>query len=138
MAKNKTKVTEVAVSDFLGRVEPPHRQADAKVVCELMQRVSGFEPKMWGPTIVGFGQRHYRYASGREGDTLLVGFSPRKASLVFYIGAVAQPQLLVRLGKHTTGRSCLYVRSLADIDLSLLETMIERSLEAARRNEVAA
>ena len=129
MAENKTRVTNVTVADFLDQVQPPQRQDDARVVCELMQRLSGNEPRMWGPSIIGFGVEHYRTPAGREGDVCRIGFSPRKPQLVFYIGAVSQPDLLAKLGKHSTGKGCLYIKRLADIDSSVLEALIQRRLE---------
>ena len=110
MAKpNKTEPTADSVDDFLAAVEHPVRRADAQQLCAMMQRVSGEEPVLWG-SIVGFGTYHYRYESGREGDFMRVGFSPRKANLVLYLmpGVERFPELLQRLGKHKHGQSCLY------------------------------
>jgi hypothetical protein len=125
---NKTKVTAVAVSDFLAAIEPEGRREDALALCAVMQRLSGEPPRMWGPSIVGFGVRHYRYDSGREGEILKVGFSPRKPATVLYIGGGAQPELVARLGKITTGKSCIYVKRLADVDTEVLEEIITRTL----------
>lgn len=127
---NKTTATEASVKDFLASVEPERKRQDAEALDALFQRVTGFQPRMWGPTIVGYGQYHYRYATGREGDFLATGFSPRKASLSIYImpGYGDFGDLLARLGKHKTGKSCLYVNKLADIDLSVLEELIAAGL----------
>ena len=128
-AENKTKATEVSVASFVDRVEPEQRQADARTVIELMERVSGEPAKMWGPSIIGFGATHYRYESGREGDICRIGFSPRKAQLVFYLGTSfpGRDTMLTELGKHSTGKSCLYVKKLADVDLAVIERMVTAS-----------
>jgi len=127
MAKaNKTVETEASVEDFLARVDIPQRVADARVLIELMARISGEPAKLWGPSIIGFGSVHYRYESGREGDMPAIAFSPRKAELVLYIGA-SNPNiaaLLPDLGKHKTGRGCLYVKKLADVDMGMLEAVV--------------
>ena len=125
---NKTQATAVPVADFIAAVEPQGRREDALTLCAMMQRLSGEPPRMWGPSIIGFGVRHYRYDSGREGEILKVGFSPRKAATVLYIGGGAQPALVARLGRITTGKSCIYVKQLADVDTTVLEEMIVRTL----------
>lgn len=126
---NKTKVTEVTVEAFLAGVESEVRRKDALVLCEMMERLSGEPPRMWGPSIVGFGVRQYRYESGREGETLKVGFSPRKPATVLYsLGAVENAALVASLGKITTGKGCVYVKSLADVDLGVLEALIVKAL----------
>jgi len=123
--KAKTKVTEVTVEDFLAQVEPPVRREDGKVLVDLMREVSGQEPKMWGPTIIGFGSYRYRYESGAEGVSLKMGFSPRKASLVFYLPKTDDRQaLLDRLGKYDHGKSCIYVNKLADVDMGVLKQLV--------------
>ncbi|TRW14163.1 DUF1801 domain-containing protein [Glacieibacterium frigidum] len=133
MAETKTKPTSVSVDDFIASVEKPVRRADAATLCDLMARVTGETPTMWGPTIIGFGTYHYRYASGHEGDMCRVGFSPRAANLVLYVGSFPElDSLLGRLGKFKGSKSCLYVNKLADIDLAVLEDIIRRSYEAAR------
>ncbi len=126
MSQNKTQPTDVDPAAFIATVEHPTRRADAEVLLELMGRVTGYPAQMWGPTIVGFGRYHYRYDSGREGDFLITGFSPRKANLVIYIlpGYDDLSEELSRLGKHRMGRSCLYINKLADIDLGVLEEMV--------------
>jgi hypothetical protein len=135
MAKaNKTKPTAVEVDDFLGRVSDPAKRADALALVQMMRSATGAPAVMWGPSIVGFGSYHYRYESGHEGDSPIVGFSPRKASLVLYIvtGFAEAGPLLARLGKHTTGKSCLYIKRLADVDVAVLRTLIEQSVAGVR------
>ena len=123
---NKTAVTSASVTEFINGVESDARRADAKALLAMMKRITGEKPKMWGPSMVGFGRYHYKYDSGREGDMLRTGFSPRKANLVVYImpGFKSYGTLLKRLGKHKTGASCLYINKLADVDLSVLEKLI--------------
>lgn len=122
----KSRPTEADVGAFLERVEPAVRRADGNVVCELMRKVSGQEPRMWGPSIIGFGRHAYRYASGHGGETSRIGFSPRKTALVFYLSCDASEwaPLLARLGKHSTGVGCLYIKKLADVDMGVLEELI--------------
>ena len=134
MAENKTRATEASVEAFLAAVEPEQRRIDGRVVLEMMARISGEPPKMWGPSIIGFGSCHYRYESGREGDMSRIGFSPRKAQLVLYLvdGFAGHAALLARLGKHSTSKSCLYIKKLADVDLAVLETLIAESFEYIR------
>lgn len=134
MAENKTQSTEASVTGFLDAVEPEQKREDARTVCAMMERLSGHPPKMWGPSIIGFGQYHYKYDSGREGDFLLTGFSPRKSDLSLYImdGYQDRSEILSRLGKHKTGKSCLYVKKLSDIDLDVLEELITDSLDYMR------
>ena len=126
MADNKSRPTEVDPHDFLDTVENPTRRSDAEVLLEMMKRVTGCEPRMWGPSIIGFGRYHYRYDSGREGDSMITGFSPRKANLVIYVmpGYEDRTEQLDALGKHRLGKSCLYVNRLADVDLSVLEQIV--------------
>ena len=135
MAQRKTTQNESDVNAFLDAVENPRRRADARQLLALMQEMTGELPKMWGPSIVGFGRYHYRYASGREGDSLVVGFSPRKQNLVIYImpGFSDYGELLGRLGKFRTGRSCLYVNKLDDVDLGSLEELVRESVAEMRR-----
>jgi len=134
MAENKTKPTTVSVSAFLDACTDEARRADAKALARLMQKVTGYEPSMWGPSIVGFGTYHYIYESGREGDMLIVGFSPRKAANVLYgaIGFSGAEALLARLGKFTTGKGCLYIKKLADVDVKVLETLLEKAVAATK------
>jgi hypothetical protein len=131
MAVNKTKATEASVAAFVDALEPA-RRLDAKAVMRMMKNATGEKPKMWGPSIIGFGIQHYKYESGREGDTVLVGFSPRKAATVMYglIGSKDAEALLTKLGKHTTGKGCLYIKSLSDVDEKVLEELIAKSVAA--------
>ena len=135
MSQRKTTQHEGDVNGFLDAVENPRCRADARQLLALMQAVTGESPKMWGSSIVGFGSYHYRYASGREGDSLVVGFSPRKQNLVIYImpGFSDYGELLGKLGKFRTGKSCLYVNKLDDIDLGLLEELVRASVAEMRR-----
>lgn len=131
MAEIKTRPTEVSVDDFLDGVEHPVRRADGKALRAMMERVTGEPALMWGPSIVGFGRYHYRYASGHEGDMARVGFSPRKAHLVLYLGGFPEFEtLLAKLGKHKGSKACLYLSKLADVDPAVLEEMVRRSYEA--------
>ncbi len=134
MAKNKTQPTATSVDDFLAAVEPEARREDARTLCTVMARLSSEPPVLWGPTIVGFGSYHYQYESGREGDIPRVGFSPRKPAHVLYIdGGFPRYELLVgKLGKLSRGKSCLYVKRLGDIDLTVLEALITESLAHLR------
>ena len=123
------------VDAFLATVENPRRRADAGRVLDLMREVTGEPPKMWGSSIVGFGSYRYRYASGRDGSSLVVGFAPRKQNLVLYImpGFSSHAALLSRLGKFRTGKSCLYVNRLDDVDLNVLEALVRESVAEMRR-----
>ncbi|VXC67891.1 conserved hypothetical protein [Oceanicaulis sp. 350] len=131
MAQNKTQPTPVDVDTFLSAVEPERRREDGQALNALFQRVTGWSPRMWGPSMIGFGAYHYRYDSGREGDFLATGFSPRKTNLSIYImpGYADYSDILSRLGKHKTGKSCLYVSKLADVDLDVLSELIQAGLE---------
>lgn len=137
-AENKTKATEVSVASFVARVEPGQRQADARAVIGLMERVSGEPARMWGPSIIGFGINRYRYESGREGEICRIGFSPRKPQLVFYLGTSfpGRDAMLAELGKHATGKGCLYVKTLSDVDMAVLERMVEPSWAHKSESEI--
>jgi hypothetical protein len=141
MPENKTKPTTSSVNTFIDTVADPARRADAKELVRLMQRISGEEPVLWGPSIVGFGSYHYRYDSGREGDMPLIGFSPRKAALVLYsmLGHGDANVLLAKLGRHTTGKGCLYIKKLADVDRRVLEALIANAVahDRTRQNAVS-
>ena len=136
MATNKTAPNQNDPAAFIAAVEHDTRRADAEVLLEMMRRVTGCEPKMWGPTIIGFGSYHYKYDSGREGDMLITGFSPRKANLVLYIlpGYEDLGDVLAELGKHKIGKSCLYVNKLADVDLEVLEKIVADGVATVRAN----
>jgi hypothetical protein len=131
MAENKTKPTKVSVAAFLNAVADPARRADAKALVKLMQNAAGERPQMWGPSIIGFGSYHYKYDSGREGDMPIVAFSPRKAATVLY-GVAGAKALLPKLGKHTTGKGCLYIAKLADVDQQVLQEMVVQAVTATR------
>lgn len=133
MGENKTVETGASVDQFLDGIVNEKRRADARALLDLMRRVTGVEARMWGPSIVGFGKYRYRYDSGREGEMLRVGFSPRKANLSLYLISKDDEysRMLARLGKHRTGGSCLYINNLRDVDLEVLERMIARSWELA-------
>jgi len=134
MAGNKTIATDSSVAQFLASIDHRVRQSDAHALSAMMGRITGEAPRMWGSSIVGFGQYHYRYDSGREGDFMITGFAPRKANLVLYImgGFEGFDDLRARLGKHKVGKSCLYINKLADVDLTVLEELITRSVAAMR------
>ena len=135
MSEIKTRPTDASVEAFIDAVDHPRRREDARTLLELMQRVTGEQPVMWGPSIVGYGSYHYRYASGQEADWPITGFSPRKQNLSIYImtGFEASDELLTRLGKHKTGKSCLYVNKLADVDLDVLEKLVRASVAEMKR-----
>jgi hypothetical protein len=127
----KTKPTVVSVDDFLAGVEPEGRQEDARTLSAMMARISGEPAVMWGPSIVGFGQYHYRYDSGREGDMCRIGFSPRKGALTLYamVPYHDPSPLLASLGKHSTGKGCLYIKKLSDVDADVLEALVVEGWE---------
>ena len=131
MAENTTQVTKLSVAAFLDSVTDAGRRADARVLVKMMQSATGEKPKMWGPSIVGFGSYHYKYDSGREGDMPVVAFSPRKAAMVLY-GLMGSGEPISQLGKHTAGKGCLYVKKLADVDQKVLGAMIAKSVAARR------
>ena len=130
MAELKTKQNETSIADFLNNIPDEQKRQDCLALQELMQQVTGAEPKMWGDSIVGFGTYHYKYASGRQGEWFLMGFSPRKQNLTLYIlaGFDQYDELLERLGKHKTGKSCLYIKQLADIDIVTLRELVQQSV----------
>ena len=129
MAETKTKPTEVTPESFIEAVDHPGKREDGKVLDALFRKITGEAPKMWGPTIVGYGQYHYRYDSGHEGEYCVVGFSPRKNALVLYLlnGYDEAGSQLEKLGTYTIGKSCLYIKRLSDVDLDVLREMIETS-----------
>jgi hypothetical protein len=130
MAELKTKPTSVDVLQFIDGVQDEKRRADCLTLVSLMREILKEEPVMWGPAIVGFGRYHYKYDSGREGEWMVAGFSPRKSDLTLYLMSAfeGKEELLAKLGKHKTGKSCLYVRRLADIDATVLRELISRSV----------
>ena len=139
MAQNKTQPTASSVTAFIASIPDGTRRADAEALVELMRDAAGEEPKMWGPSIIGFGSFHYRYESGREGDMPLISFSPRKAATVLYNATQSSDSaaFLARLGKYTTGKGCLYIKKLDDVDRGVLKTMMIESLAALRKRHGA-
>ena len=137
MAELKTKPTKASVSSFLNKVADKSRREDCLKVLEIMKDVTGEEPEMWGESIVGFGRYRYEYESGTKGEWMITGFSPRKGDLTLYLmsGFEAVPDLMARLGKHKTGKSCLYLKKLEDVDLKVLRKIVEKSVKgmASRR-----
>jgi len=136
MAELKTRQTDADVAAFLDGVENPQRREDSHEVLKLMKSVTRAEPKMWGSSIVGFGPYHYVYESGREGDWFLTGFSPRKQALTLYImaGFERYDELMQRLGKYRTGKSCLYINKLEDVDKKVLKELITESVRHMKKN----
>lgn len=135
-ADNKTKATGVHPSEFIAGVEPEKKKADAEALLAFFNRVTGLKPKMWGPSIIGYGRYHYKYESGREGEFMLTGFSPRKQNLSLYIMPGYRfgdmQEKLGRLGKHKVGKSCLYINKLADVDMDVLEEIVRDGVDYMR------
>lgn len=132
MAKAAPKTTETAASvdAFVKKIDDKERQADCFAIVEAMKKASGFEPKMWGPAIIGFGSYHYVYESGHEGDAPLVGFSPRKTAFALYIANFDDKELLLeKFGKHKTAKACVYVKKLADVDVNVLKKLVAGSVK---------
>ena len=130
----KTKLTDASVAEFLNRIEDDTRRMDGFRVLEMYRRATGDQPKMWGPAIIGFGMRKYKYPDGREMDWMVAGFSPRKQNLTLYVicDSPNQAGLLAKLGKHTTSKACLYIKKLAQIDEAVLEEVIKDSTDYIR------
>ncbi|MDM5334615.1 DUF1801 domain-containing protein [Ureibacillus composti] len=137
MAKyeQKTKQTDNSVIEFIESVDSPKKREDAYKLLQIFEETSGYDAKMWGPSIIGFGSYHYKYATGHEGDAPLVGFSPRKAkiSLYFATGDTEREETLQRFGKHTTGKACVYINKVADIDVEVLKELIAQSITFLRK-----
>ena len=135
MAELKTRTTSASVVAFLKRIDDEARREDCRTLVRVMKRATGARPRMWGPSMVGFGSYHYRYASGHEGDCFLAGFAPRKRELTLYImpGFDRYKTLLARLGKYRAGKACLYVRRLADVDLVMLEKLVTASVKHVKQ-----
>ncbi len=133
MAELKTKVNDASVSTFLNNIEDEEKRAGSFEILKIMKQVTRKEPKMWGASIIGFGDIHYKYESGREGDWFITGFSPRKQNLTLYVMGSYNPhtELLKKLGKHKTGVGCLYIKKLKDVDAKVLKELIEKSVKAA-------
>jgi hypothetical protein len=134
MAENKTKATKASVAGYVAAIKDPGRRKDCAALAKIMAKASKEKPVMWGTSIVGFGSYHYKYDSGREGDMPLIGFSPRKTATVLYgmTGVSNSGALLARLGQHTTGKGCLYIKKLADVDHRVLEALMIKSVAAKR------
>ncbi len=135
MAENKTQATEASVDAHLATIDDEGRRNDCAALVKLMSKVTRAQPKMWGPSIVGFGSYHYRYDSGREGDSCATGFASRKGDISIYLVAEfpGQDELLAQLGRHKMGKACLYVRKLADVDMKVLEKLVAGSVAEVRR-----
>jgi len=131
MAELKTKVSKASVDNFLNSVKDEQKRKDSFKILEMMKKITKEEPKMWGPSIVGFGSYHYKYASGHEGDMCIAGFSPRKEALTIYIlpGFEKYDSLMKKLGKYKTGKSCLYIKKLDDVDTKVLKELISESVK---------
>jgi hypothetical protein len=134
MAEMKTKPTDHSVEEFLNEVADEERRADCFQVAKIMEEITGEKPKMWGPSIVGFGSYHYKYASGREGDWPVTGFSPRKKDLTLYLmmGFQKHGELMEKLGRHSAAKSCLYIKRLSDIHVPTLKKLIKESVKELR------
>lgn len=134
--ENKTQPTKVNPKTYISSIDHPKRKEDGLVLLDFFNRVTGLKPVMWGPSIIGYGRYHYKYESGREGEFLITGFSPRKTALTVYIlpGYQDMHEELSRLGKHRTGRSCLYINKLEDIDMDVLQEIVLNGLEYMREN----
>jgi hypothetical protein len=129
MAELKTQPSDASVEEFLNTISDETKRRDSFIILDLMRKVTGAEPRMWGSSIVGFGEKHYRYESGREIDWFVAGFSPRKQNLTLYLtyGDLQNSELLQKLGKYKTGKGCLYINKLADVDLAVLKEIIDQS-----------
>ena len=135
MAENKTQATKASVTEFIKAIDDPVRRADVRKVAAMMRKATGKRAKMWGSSIVGYGTYRYKYASGREGEFMMVGYSPRKQALSVYImaGFSKYGSLMARLGKYKTGKSCLYIKRLSDIDEEILQRLINESVKYMRK-----
>lgn len=138
MAEAKTKQTNASVKDFLNKIEDEERRKDCLAVAKMMEEITRDKPKMWGPSIVGFGSYHYKYASGHEGDWPIAAFSPRKRDLTLYLmpGFEDSKELMEALGKHSTGKSCLYIKRLSDIHLPTLKKLVKESVKKMRKQKL--
>lgn len=136
MAENKTKANKASVTEFINSIEDRQKRADVRKVAAMMRKATGKRAKMWGPSIVGFGTYHYKYESGREGDFMVSGFSPRKQALTVYIlaGFKRFDALMSKLGTYKTGKSCLYIKRLSDVDEKVLQKLIDGSVKYMRKN----
>src|SRR5262245_53864341 len=139
MAENKTKATDASVQDYLAAIKDQMRRNDCEALTKLIAAATGHRPKMWGPTIVGFGSYHYNYESGREGDSCIVGFSSRKGDITLYglRSAVNADGLLAKLGKHKGGKGCVYIKTLADVDMTILAQLVASAAAETKRRYAA-
>lgn len=135
MTENKTKPTTITVGSFIKKIKDPQLRKDCDTIIEIMESVSKLKPVMWGSAIIGFGTRHYVYESGREGETMIVGFSPRKQAVALYLAGGLEPLLdeLSNLGKHTTGKGCLYIKSLKDVDIPTLKKILTKAYRSVKQ-----
>lgn len=138
MAELKTKPSKQSVAQFIKQIDDQQKREDSKAIIKIMEELTKAKPVMWGPSIIGFGTLHYKYESGREGDWFLTGFSPRKQNLTLYImsGFEPHPDVLEKLGKYKTGKSCLYIKKLEDIDLKVLKKLIRESIKAVKKSKM--
>lgn len=136
MAELKTKVNKASVDKFVKSIKDEQTREDCYKILDIMQKATKAEPKMWGTSIVGFGDYHYKYASGREGDWFLVGFSPRKQNLTIYLmdGLDVHKDLLKKLGKYSTGKGCLYIKKLEDVDIKVLKELVSKSVKRMKES----
>ena len=137
MADLKTKPNKASIDKFLNSIKDEKKRSDSYKILDIMKKITKEEPTMWGPSIIGFGSYHYKYASGREGDFFLTGFSPRKQSLTLYIitGFKRYDELMKKLGKYKTGSSCLYINKLEDVDIKVLKTLITESVKYMKKKK---
>ena len=135
MAEQKTKPTKVSVADFIDKADSEQVRDDCRALVKMMRKITGSPPKMWGPSIIGFGQYHYKYESGHEGDACIAGFSPRKGNLTVYISPEFPKRegLLKKLGKHKSSKSCVYIKKLEDVDMDVLEKLVKESVDCVRK-----
>ena len=138
MAELKTKPNKQSVAQFIKQIDDEQKREDSKTIIKIMEELTKAKPVMWGPSIIGFGTLHYKYESGREGDWFLTGFSPRKQNLTLYImsGFDPHPDVMDQLGKYKTGKSCLYIKKLEDIDLKILKKLIRESIKAVKKSKM--
>ncbi|MBE2226406.1 MAG: DUF1801 domain-containing protein [Ignavibacteria bacterium] len=138
MTEIKTKATNVSVKKFIDAVDDEEKRKDSHVLVKMMEKITGEKPKMWGPSIIGFGKYEYRYESGHGGEMCVAGFSPRKAAITIYIlmGFEKTPELLKKLGKHKVSKACLYIKRLSDIDLKVLEELVKMSVKEIKSYKV--
>jgi Domain of unknown function (DU1801) len=138
MAELKTKVTKESVTAFIDKVEDEKRRKDCLAIIDIMKDATKAKPEMWGPSIVGFGRYRYKYETGREGEWMVTGFSPRKDNLTLYImpGFEAFPELMAKLGKYKTGKSCLYIKKLDDVDIGVLKKLVKKSVDKIGKNRI--